>query len=218
MPAPLKILTAFITLAALAITGPASAALLTWTYSATVSIATGADSLGIDGQSLSISLTFDDTSRWTTSAGWLYAVPTMAGASMSGPHTLSLSTSDVAAAFGDDCCAAIVEAVGSRSYVDLIVDGHATVMSGNGVSIVGRPKDGDVVAGTHLPISLETFSFFEYEDLAGSRSRYDLVRETIAVAEHSVPEPGSVALSLCALLIAFAVVQVRLVRRSPRPN
>lgn len=218
MRASFNVLASFVALLALGVTGSARAGVVTWSYSATVEVAAGADDLGIGGQSLSLILTFDDAARWEASAGWLYATPAWAVASMTGSHVLSLNTADAAAAYGDGCCAAIVDAVGSLSYVDLIVDGQLTVMSGNGVGIAVGPAAGDAVVGAHLPVSLDTFSYFEYEDASGRRSRYDLVGESISIAERSVPEPGSSPLALSALMIALAAAQARSARRALVPS
>jgi hypothetical protein len=174
MPKSNPLQVALLALGTFAFGGQAQGGLLTWTYSAGVLASSGPDSLAVNGERLTISLTFDDASRWTSIAGWLYAPPSSIATTITGPHSVALNTTDVSAAYGDLCCAAIVESRGSRSYVDLVVDGRTTLMSGNGLAIASTPADGDIVLADHLPTSLETFSFFEYESPLGISTRYGL--------------------------------------------
>lgn len=185
----------------------AQASIISWTYQATVSNtyngATSPDLLGIDAETLSFTLLFDDTKMWSDVSGWLYFPPYSVLTTISGNHSLSLNSSAVSAAYGDGCCATIVEQSGSRSYVDLVIDGSITVMSGNGLSIPNGPVAGNNLSVVQLPSSLDTFSYFEYTNAAGLTARYNLANESISAAIFQVPEPQTSSLIFLGL-VAFA--------------
>lgn len=183
------------------------AGIISWTYQATVSTTydavTSPDLLSINGETINLSLIFDDAKVWEEASGWLYFSPDSVIAAISGGHTLSPNTNAVAAAYGDSCCAAIVEQVGSRSYVDLFIDGNLTLMSGNGLAIPNGPSLGDNLQVAHLPRSLDTFTFFEYTNPAELTARYNLVNESISVTVSPVPEPETYTLVLMGLAILY---------------
>jgi len=92
----------------------------------------------------------------------------------------------------------MVEEIGSDSYIDLIVDGNLTLMSGNGIASDLIPLAGDNLLTGHLAKSISSYTFFEFTDSNAELSKYNFSNATITISSFPVPthvtidiKPGS---------------------------
>jgi PEP-CTERM motif len=182
------------------ISASAQAGFIDWTYQATLAdISSGStDPLGIDGDSLNIMLTYDDTNTWQSVSGSLYFPTFAASATISG-HTVTLNSS-FPSAVHTGTQQLVVEALGSTSFMDLVIDGTLTIMSAStSGSTALVPIAGDNLVIGHLTTSIEVFaSFF----VPSNTSSYTLVEESISISDSSMPVPAPATLALFGLGLA----------------
>jgi hypothetical protein len=165
----------------LLMSGQARADLIVWTYEASVNSEFN-DLLNIDGEVVTISFVFDDTNVWQQVGNDLYFSPESWAASITGGHSVTLNTSMPVAKHADSCCGYMVEEIGSDSYIDLIVDGNLTLMSGNGIASDLIPLAGDNLLVGHLAKSISSYTFFEYIDSNAELAKYNFSNATITVS------------------------------------
>lgn len=187
----------------------AQAALIQWTYEATISQITDSqitdDPLGIEGERATILLTFDDSDLWRRDGGELYFPTASASASITGGHTVELNSANPAGFhFSSNLIAAITEAVGNTNFVDLRIDDRETRMGSFQGSSTSIPVAGERLSLAHLPASIPNALF----DYPIGTNRYRLVDSSVRAG--IVPE--STALSL----IGFGFVGLVLVRHKKR--
>ena len=108
-----------------------------WTVEApvnTIPVGSGGagDLLGIDGETITYSFTFDDSAVWTDIGGELY-VPTIdTEIGITGPHTISFGSPSPAARIRSANNASVpVEAVGTAGFVDFVIDGTPFITTGD---------------------------------------------------------------------------------------
>ncbi len=180
----------------------AQAALIQWTYEATISqITITDDPLGIEGERATISLTFDDSDLWHSDGG-LYFPTTSASASITGGHTVELNSANPAGFHFISYVAAITEAVGNASFVDLTIDGFQTRMGSFQGSSTSIPVAGERLSLAHLPTSIPNALF----DYPIGTNRYRLVDSSVRAG--IVPE--STTLSLIGLgLVGIVLLRHR---------
>jgi len=180
----------------------AQAALIQWTYEATISRITD-DPLGINGERATISLTFDDADLWGSDAAGLYFPTTSASASITGGHTVELNSANPAGFhFSSNLIAAITEAVGNTNFVDLRIDDRETRMGSFQGSSTSIPVAGERLSLAHLPTSIPN-ALFDYP--IGTNS-YRLVDSSVRAG--IVPE--STTLSLIGLgLVGIVLLRHR---------
>jgi len=162
------------------------AGLIQWDYEATISAISG-DPLGIDGESVTMSLTFDDTNVWTALKTFPSAT---ADATISGPHTIALNTVAPAARHFSTG-GQISQELDSPNFVDFIIDGVLTDMGNFLGDTALVPSVGDNLLIGHLPSEINNASFLLPDSTSAD---YALIDSVVSTSSVSVPEPTTIAL------------------------
>ena len=173
----------------------AHAGLITWQFNATID-ATTDDPLGIDGESFSLTVLFDDDAHVWTDIGGLLNYPSLsATASIGGGHTVALNT-PMPAAGKLGLVAAILEGVGSTDWVDWIIDGTFTQSISFTGSAALMASPGDAILPEHLPQSIASEAGFGLS-LQGD---IDYVYENAEITITRVPEPSTLLVLVVGLV------------------
>lgn len=134
------------------------AASIEWKFEATITEdVASTDPLNINGESVTISLTFDDTNQWQQIGSYLYIPSVSSNAQITGGHTVSLNTVSPSGVHYSGFVG-ITEEVGVGHWMDLIIDGTLTrgiSFTGNSLSI---PSAGDNLLMSHLPSTFSTIA------------------------------------------------------------
>lgn len=176
------------------------AATLRWHYEATLSaLNTGVfDGLGVEGESVSLTIDFDTNSIWQQhSSSFLHLSAVSASASITGVHSMGVNTSTPGWFYtkSGEGGVFVSEQLNEGSFLDFIIDGDVTSMSGRVGLISGAPKAGDRLAIAHLTTDIDMLGLMWSED--GS-SAYQFINESITVSQ--VPLPAAAWLFGSALL------------------
>ena len=162
----------------------AQADLIQWTFYAEVNADT--DILGINGETIGLSVIFDNEDVWTSRCSGLLTFPAVSSTPfISGPHTISLAGIGAAGALTG--LGGIITATDDNSYLDFIIDGTLTAsvfwLGPNSVD----PALGDNLLIGHLPTTFQDGSGFS---VLGS----DYGFSNLVVSTTRVPEPSTLAL------------------------
>jgi hypothetical protein len=164
------------------------AGLITWNLQGVIS-ATGSDPEGIDGESISITLNFDDTSTWQLNSydPLMSILAVSSSVSISGSHSISTNTSAPAAyaytGYGE---VGFIQSIDSNSYMDLIIDGTLYESWNMYNSQLGSGlTPGTQIQASHLATALPDWSI---------KGQYNVIRNVITISAEAVPEPATLAL------------------------
>ncbi len=169
------------------------ASLINWTYTGALSTS-GADTLGIAGETLSLTVIFDDSDVWQGFGSDLVIAGVSAYASVSGGHSVSVKSA-IPAAFHvtSSGIAFISESVSTGSFVDFIIDGDTTMTFGSGnsgtppqIPTLLQPVLGENLLIGHLSDDINMLNSITSSDFSGA---YILSNETISIT--SVPVPAA---------------------------
>ncbi len=181
----MRILIATLFLAASVLSANVNAATIQWQFDATFS-AVNNNSLNIDGEQISMLLTFDDADVWQEVGGRLYFPTVAADVSITGAHTIALVTATPAILHNSgNAVAGIVDGVGITSYVGFIVDGAGGTTNNFFDSSIEIPSVGQSLLTTNLPQSINGQASINSGD-----SQYWLVDSSVTIS--TVPVPAAV--------------------------
>jgi len=180
----------------------AQAGLIQWTYQATiVKLPTTSDPLGINGQTATLSLTFDDSNTWQKIDGQLYFPTASANASITGGNPVALDSASPAGFHfpTPSAIAAITVEIGNSSFVGLTIDGEPTQMgSFQGISSA-IPLEGEHLLLAHLPTSIPNAKI----NYPAGTTAYSLINSSVTA--NAVPEsPILLMLGLGLAVTGFA--------------
>ena len=133
----------------------AQAGLVTWNFQALLTDLTTVNPLGIDGETLSIEITYNDTVGWgfvsSEDDSFLSFPSQSATATITGSHSVTLKSLTPAALHGNGTSfAAVSEQASTTNFVDFIIDGFTTVTTGFEGTSLATPSAGDKLLSTHL--------------------------------------------------------------------
>jgi hypothetical protein len=176
--------------------------LINWTWEATIVDDSWYqyDELGVAGERVRMSITFDNANVWTKGPNPgdpLFFPSSGSSVSITGGHSTELHTSSPAAvSFEGYYWGAIVEGMFTLSYPDLVIDGLQTQMWGYyGANLANNPAAGDHL----LPADLPHDPFWTNFDVVGTSDNdlyYGFTDSSVTVSEQAsaVPEPGTLFL------------------------
>lgn len=167
-----------------------------WQVEGTFSAAT-TDSLGIDGQSFSYTLTIDhDGAVWEDVGGELYYPTAASSVSITGPHSIALKSDTPAIRIRSANDAVVpVEAVGTASFMDFIIDGTTFTNAANTAVLAPPvvPTAGDSFIPDHLTTVYGVPTIINGPD----GENYNVIDGTVSIT--TIPEPTSTALAFLGL-------------------
>ncbi len=187
----------------------AHAGTIMWTFDASISATDSeVDPLGIDGESITMSFTLDNTATWQTNTPVLVVPVLTSDAQITGGHTIEIPNANPAAyhTFAPGT-GGFLESLNSFSFVDLEIDGRfVQLLDFRGESTL-RPTDGEVLQAGHLAtINWRSTSGMDYP-LTSPNQEYSFVGATIRVSE--VPLPAISFLFASALAGLFGSTRLR---------
>lgn len=176
----------FLALACLA--SSANAVLIEWQLTTTFDDNSATtDPLGIDGERLTINLTFDTADQWQLIAPFLYVAATAASASISDGTSVTLVAALPAAGHEPgNLDASLLQDVGNSSFMDLVIDGALAQGGGLQGTSAGIANAGDNLQADHLLSAFTGNQQLTGNTASGASFSYLLVDSTITVPAPTV--------------------------------